>query len=105
MEISIKEKFLLLSLEDKKGKRERGSYFFNIGFSACILLEMVISDHLEIRKGLLYLKKTRNHADPVYNEVIRRMLKPTKNKSIKHWISNLNMASAKFKKQVIKALV
>lgn len=105
MEIKLKEKFLLLSLEDRKGGREKGVQFLEAGFIACILLEMILEEILEIKEGHLHLSRVRTSNDAVHRDVISQLLKQKKQKTIKFWITHLNMRSARYRKIVLKNLV
>lgn len=105
MEIGLKEKFLLLAIDDKKGGREKGQYFFEAGFIACILLEMIIDETLELRDGKLHLHRMGRPQDPVYRDVVNRLLPKKKDKSLKFWISNLRGRAARYRKDVLKNLI
>ena len=105
MEIGLKEKFLLLAIDDKKGGREKGQYFFEAGFIACILLEMIMDELLELRDGKLHLHRMSRPQDPVYHDVISRLLKKKKEKPLKFWITSLRVRSARYKKDVLKNLI
>jgi len=46
MEITLKEKFVLLALDDTTDGCEKGSFQFEAGLLACIILEMVFQNLL-----------------------------------------------------------
>jgi len=51
---------------------------------------------LELRDGKLHLRRMSRPLDPVYRDVISRLLKKKKEKTLKFWITSLRVRSAKF---------
>lgn len=105
MELKLKEKIVLLYLNDQSGGREKGGYHFEIGLSACILMDMLLEDLILIKEGKLHLQSIRHPQDPVYRDIVKLMQKKKKDRSLKVWVGELNMKANRYKKEIIKTLV
>lgn len=105
MEIKLKEKFLLLAIEDTKGGSEKGSQLFGLGFAASILLEMIMEDILELNSGKLHMRRLKVLQDPVHRDIAKKLAAKKRDKPLKFWISTINARSGKYKKIVLNTLV
>ena len=105
MEILLKEKIVLLSLDDLKGKRENGAYYFQTALASCILLDMVMQEMIELKDKRLRVVSARIPGDPVYRDVHKRMRKKEKDKSLQYWMSDINMRVGRYQRSILQALV
>lgn len=105
MDLKLKEKFVLLSLNDEKGGIEKGLYYFGMGLSACVMLDLVIDGLIEIKGGKISVKSSSYPRNKVLWDVMKRIRKSKKERPLKYWVSSLNMQSSKYKKLIINDLV
>ncbi len=105
MELKLKEKYVLLSLDDTRGGIEKGLYHYGLGLAACIMLDLAIEGIIELKDGKVILKSSSHPKDSIYWDALKRIRKSNKEKTLKHWIGYFNMISGKYRKQIIKDLV
>ncbi len=105
MGITLKEKYLLLALDDELGNREKGNYFFEIGFAACILHEMISHGIIEIRQGRIYQNYNSPSKDRIYLAVQKQFTKVRKAMKLKFWVSMVHQKSRIYRAMVLKDLV
>jgi len=105
MEISLKEKYVLLSIDDETGSREKGSYYFAFGLAACILLEMMLDKSISVRHSKVYIDKPMNPKRIVTRDVVQLIKGSRKPKTLKYWVSRVSQKAGRYKGFIIRDLV
>lgn len=103
MELTLKEKLLLLSVSNKTG----WPYANNISYviAGAIILELVESTKLTLSENRLIIRNTKHTGDNILDDVILRIRKKDKKLKIKRWVSKIGLAPRKYKKEIFDRLV
>jgi hypothetical protein len=104
MELSLKEKFLILAYHPEKGIRIAGS-FMSYGIGGAILMELAELGKISIEKKRVKLLSTQNTGDAALDNAIELLRKSTRPMRIKSLIGKIAHKPLKFKKLLINRLV
>lgn len=104
MELHIFDKFILLALDQKKGKFLIDSFTLNYGLAGAILLELSQLNKIEIKNKRIVVVdyKLTNHQ--IINASIKLINESRKDKKPRHWIYKLGNKSSGFKKRILNDL-
>lgn len=103
MEISLKEKLLLLSISNKTGWLYANN--FSYALAGAIILELVESKKLILSENKLVVRNSKHIGDNILDDVILRIRKKDKKLKIKRWVSKIGSAPRKYKKEIFNRLV
>jgi len=88
--LTLKEEILLLALHDDKGSLVMSSSeAINYALVASIIMELLLSNKIEIVDKKVFLTDSILTADAIIDDVIKKISRTSKPKSIKHWISSI----------------
>lgn len=105
MELNLIEKFILLTLDAKKGNFLLDSLSLNYGIAGAILLELSELNKINIEKKKLILVDSTRTNNKVVDGCIKLIHTSNKNKKIKYWINKIGNNSSEFKKLILENLV
>lgn len=104
MELNLIEKFVLLTLDPKKGKFLIDSLSLNYGIAGAILLEMSELNIINVEKKKLILIDAAFKNDKIIDGSIKLIGNSKKNRNIKYWINKIGNNSLGFKKLILDDL-
>lgn len=104
MELHLFDKFILLALDQKKGKFLVDSFTLNYGLAGAILLELSELQKIEVKKRRIVVVdyKLTNHQ--VIDASMKLINKSKKNRKPRYWIYKLGNKSSEFRKFVLNNL-
>ncbi len=103
MELTLKEKLVLLSISNKTG----WSYANKLSYAlaGAIILELIESKKLILSENRLVIRNTKSTGDIILDDVIRRIRKKEKKLKIKRWVSKIGLSPRKYKKEIYTRLI
>jgi hypothetical protein len=104
MELTLKEKYLVISYHPTKGIRIAGS-FMSLGIAGAILMELAEQEKISVENKRIRLLNTHNTGDDVLDGVIAMLRKANKPMRIKSLISKIAHKPSKFKKPILEGLI
>lgn len=106
MELTIVEEFLLLALDDKKGKFMLDTLSLNYGLAGAILFELALQENIRIENKRLYTESgASRQKNQVLNTVIQFMQHEKKARKIKYWVQHLGRKSYVLRKRFLQDLI
>ncbi len=103
MNLTLKEKLLLLSISDKTGWSYASN--FSYALAGAIILELVEIKKLILSENRLVIRNSKHTGDNILDDVILRIRKKEKKRKIKRWVSKIGLSPRKYKKEVFDRLV
>ena len=103
MDISLKEKLLLLSISNKTGWPYANNFTYSL--AGAIILELVESKKLILSENRLIVRNSKHTGDKILDDVILRIRKKDKKLKIKRWVSKIGLSPRKYKKEIINQLI
>jgi Golgi phosphoprotein 3 len=85
MKLNLIEEFLLIALDDDKGKFVIDSTYLSHGLAGAILLEMALREKIDISGDTLKLVDDKYELEMVINKVIDQ-IKTAPQQKVKNWI-------------------
>jgi len=104
MELTIKEKFVLLAYHPSKGYNLAPTSI-GYGIAGAMLLELTELKKIQIQDGRVKLQDTKKTGDILLDEFIRILAKPSKPYRVKTAIIKVKNHTGKFKKSILAGLV
>jgi hypothetical protein len=104
MNLNLIEKFILITLDSKKGKFLIDSLSLNYGIAGAILLEMSELNKIAIKNKRLVLLDSKLTNDIIIDACIKIIQKSKKNRRTKYWINKIGNNSSGFKKLILDDL-
>ncbi|HAF27754.1 MAG TPA: hypothetical protein DCG75_01780 [Bacteroidales bacterium] len=104
MNLNVFEKFILLSLDSKKGKFLIDTMSLNYGIAGAILMELSELNKINIERKKLILVDSKLTKNQVIDGCIKLIYNSKKNRRIKYWINKIGNNSTGFKKQILNEL-
>lgn len=104
MELTIKEKFVLLAYHPSKGYN-LASTRIGFGIAGAMLLELAELKKIQIQDTRVKLQDKKNTGDVLLDEFIRILAKPSKPYRVKTAITKVQNHAGKFKKPILAGLV
>jgi Golgi phosphoprotein 3 len=104
MDLTLKEKFLLLAFHPEKGYNMSIS-FSGYGIAGAMLLELAALNKIKIEDGKIRLLDSKKTGDDPLDYLIEVLHKSDKLHKVKNIISKIQGKSSKIKKPLIEALV
>lgn len=103
--LTLKEQFMLLALEDNEGSLIHDSIPFQVGLAGAVIYEMVKENLFRLEEHHLYLNPDTAIADPCYKMVIDQYKKHKQSPLIKTMIEEIWADADIMRKHVIEKLV
>lgn len=88
-DITLKEKFLLLTYHPEKGRMLNSATYASYGISGAIMLELAEIEKFKLSNDRVILTDTRSTGDKVLDLVVERIARAKRNKKVSHWISSI----------------
>ena len=104
MELSLIEKFILLSLDVKKGKFLIDSMSLNYGIAGAILLELSELNKISIKNKKIVVTDNKLTKISIVNACIKLINNSRKQRKAKYWVYKIGNKSSGFKKMILKDL-
>lgn len=104
MELSLKERFVLLSFNPKNGTNLAGN-FMSYGLGGAMLLELANLKKIAIEDGRVRLLDSKKTGDEILDTLIKVLQDHEKPYKVKNLVSYINRKSKSFKKPVVASLV
>ncbi len=95
MELNIVEGFLLLALDNKKGKFLTDSLAINHGLAGATLMKLTIQNKIEIREKRVYVIDSSSTGTSYLDEILESIHSAGKNHKVRFWV---NRVASKWKK-------
>ncbi|MFT6971827.1 MAG: Golgi phosphoprotein 3 [Roseivirga sp.] len=103
MKLNLIEEFLLIALDDDKGKFVIDSTYLSHGLAGAILLEMALREKIDISGDTLKLVDDKYELEMVINKVIDQ-IKTAPQQKVKNWIELLAKQANELKKDTLLRL-
>ncbi|MFT6216443.1 MAG: hypothetical protein ACJAS3_002856 [Roseivirga sp.] len=103
MKLNLIEEFLLIALDDDKGKFVIDSTYLSHGLAGAILLEMALREKIDISGDTLKLVDDKYELEMVINKVIDQ-IKAAPQQKVKNWIELLAKQANELKKDTLLRL-
>lgn len=94
MELSLKEEFLLLAYDDKKGRPVIMGNNFLYSLAGAVLLELAFKQKISVKEKFVYVKSYKTTGDIVLDQLMEQIRKSPKNKKIKEMIKKSDFGKA-----------
>ena len=104
MVLQLFEKFILLALDQKKGRFLIDSFSLNYGLAGAILLELSDLNKIVIKNKKITVIDNKLTNNPIIDASLKLINKSTKDKKPRHWIYKLGNKSSGFKRIILKDL-
>ena len=104
IELNLLEKYLLIALDDEKGKFINDSIHLHYGFAGAILLEMAMRDKIEVQGEIIKLKEKSTEKEVALNKAIELFRQEGKMSS-KDCIAKLAKKAAELKNDTLQRLI
>ncbi len=104
IELNLLEKYLLIALDDEKGKFVNDSVHLHYGFAGAILLELAIRDKIEVNGEVIKLKESTTEKEVALNKAIE-LLDNEGGMSSKECIKKLAKKASEFKNDTLQKLI
>lgn len=105
MDLYLHESVLLLGIDDEKGKYTTASAYVNYGFSAALLLDLILIERIAIEEERVRLKTNAITENKLLNDVLRLLQEKQKNRKVVEWLHDLALRSAKLIPIAIEGLI
>lgn len=104
MELSLKEKFVILAFEPQKGNN-LASTRIAYGIAGAMLFELAAQKKIEIRNGRVHLIDSHRTNDALLDKLIEILAKPKKQYKVRTILQKVNLKAGQYKKPIIESLI
>lgn len=104
MELDLIEKFILLALDNKRGRFLIDSFSLNYGIAGAILLELSELNKISIQNKKLIVTDKKNTNNMVIDTCLNLINNSKKKRKTKNWIYRIGNRSTKFRRLILKDL-
>lgn len=104
MELTLKEKFVLIAFDPVKGSN-RASNFFGYGLAGAILMELAELKKVKIEKKRVVLTDSHRTGDVFLDDAMAIISESSRPIKVKSFLGKIQRKSKQFKKPLIRALV
>ena len=105
MQLHLFERFILIALDQKKGRFLIDSLSLNYGIAGAILLELSELNKITLQNKKLIVKGLELTNNIILDTCIKLINNSKKNRGAKFWINKIGNKSSGFKKIILKDLV
>jgi transcriptional regulator CtsR len=105
MNLYLHESILLLGLDDEKGNFTAPSGYLLYGFSAALIMDLILAERLTIEEKRLKLITNAITDNKLLNDVLRRLQEKKKPPKVSSWIHHLAQISGKLKPWALENLI
>jgi len=104
IELNLLEKYLLIALDDEKGKFVNDSVHLHYGFAGAMLLELAIRDKIEVNGEQIRLKEDTTEKEVALNKALE-VLDVDDDMSAKECVRRLAKKASDFKNDTLDRLI
>lgn len=104
-DLNLIDKFLLLALDDEKGKFNSGPFSLTYGFAGAIFLELSLRECISIVDKKVVVNKIKRIDDAFLNTYLDFIKNSNKLRSLKFWIQKFGNKEREIKKETLNKLV
>lgn len=104
MELDLKQKFLLIALDQNKGRFLIDALSLNYGIVGAILLELSEKEKVTVKNKKLIVTNSNLTKDDVLDECLNLIIKSTKNRRVKFWINKIGNRANRLKRTILQEL-
>lgn len=105
MELNLVEEFLLIALDDDKGRFVIDSTHLHYGFAGAVLLELAVRDKIDIEGDYLHLKNNAEEPEVALNKAVALIRASGKTKKVKHWLDAFAHKAGEMTQDTLKRLI
>lgn len=105
MELNLIEEFLLIALDDDKGRFVTNSTHLHMGFAGAILLELALREKINIVNERVVLVDDAYEKEMVINKTIDFIKSSDKDRKIKYWVHKLSNSARQMKEDTLSGLM
>lgn len=105
MELNLVEEFLLIALDDDKGRFVIDSTRLHYGFAGAVLLELAVRDKIDIDGDYLHLKNSAQEPEVALNKAIDLIQASDKTKKVKNWLDAFARKAGEMTDDTLKRLI
>jgi hypothetical protein len=104
-DLNLVDKFLLLALDDEKGKFNSGPFALTYGFSGAIFLELSLRESISIVDKKVVVNNFKRIDDTFLNKYLEILKNVNKERSLKYWIQKFGNKERDIKKETLDKLI
>lgn len=104
IELNLLEKYLLIALDDEKGKFVNDTIHLHYGFAGAILLELAVRDKIEVRGESIILKDKATEKSIALNKAIDYLTESGEMKT-KDLVNKLSKKASEYKNDTLQNLI
>ncbi|WP_439132317.1 GOLPH3/VPS74 family protein [Polaribacter sp.] len=104
-DLNLIDKFLLLALDDEKGKFNSGPFALNYGLSGAVLLELSLRECINIVDKKIVVNNVKRIDDAFLNKNLDILKNANKKRSLKYWIQKFGNKEREIKKETLDKLI
>lgn len=101
--LSLREKFIIITHHQKKGKFVVSDIVLNHGIIGALLLELSTDELVQIKDKKLTVKSKKTK-DALLSEILDKISDSSKERNVKTWVRRLNRKSKKYKWSILNSL-
>jgi golgi phosphoprotein 3 len=105
MELKLSEEFVLLALDDAKGKFIADSVSLHYGLAGALLLDLAMMNRIQMADGKLSVTDPSPTDQPATDMILELLQKPSRNQTVKHWVRKAGGKGRTLKKTVLGQLM
>ena len=105
MDLSLKEKFLIISIEPNTGKVLLSGNHLTYGMAGALIFELKSKGIVDLTDNRLVLKHYRVSTDKVVNRAVKLIRKSRKNRKVNTWIMRFSWRGNSFFREIIRNLL
>lgn len=105
MDLSLKEKFLIISIEPGKGKIMLMGNQLTYGIAGAILLELKSKNIVNFEDNILFLNQYRPSADRIINRAVEIIRKSKKKRRVNVWLMRFSWRGNSFVREILRKLL
>lgn len=104
-DLNLIDKFLLLALDDEKGKFNSGPFTLTYGLSGAIFLELSLKECISIVDKKVVVNNFKRIDDTFLNKYLDLIKNSNRERSLKYWIQKLGNKERDIKKEILNKLI
>ncbi len=105
MKLNLIEQFLLIALDDDKGRFVTDTTYLYNGFAGAILMDLAILGKIELKKKIVTITGKPDTEEPILDQSIQAIQNLKDEKTVGFWIGTFNANAKNIKKIVLQELI
>lgn len=104
MELNLIEDFLLISLDDEKGRFILDTTYVDNGLAGAVMLELALNGKIELRDNRIHLINSDPLGNLILDQAMQAINNEKKDRKVSFWIGALNANASNIKHVTLKNL-